>query len=88
MSKVRRRGENRMAKPGEWTKISEQSPPEPINKFGGDDYLVTVVNNQVVAANYIRTTVRGKSILRWEWSGRICPWDIIAWMPFPSPYIE
>lgn len=73
---------------GEWTKISEQLPPEPVNKFGGDMYLATVVNNQVVAVSYVKTTVRGKEILRWEWQGRISPWDIIAYMPYPEAYKE
>lgn len=33
-----------------------------------------------------QTTVRGKEVLRWEWMGKICPWKVIAYMPFPPPY--
>ena len=71
----------------EWIKTSEQLPPEP-SKYCTDRYLATVINNQVVTVNYVKTTVRGKEVLRWEWQGRVCPWDIIAWRPFPEPYKE
>lgn len=71
-----------------WIKTMDKLPPEPINKYGGDDYLATVINNQVVAVKYVKTTVRNKEVIRWGWNGKICPWDIIAWMPFPEPYIE
>lgn len=73
---------------GEWTKTSDQLPPIPIKEYGGDKYLVTVVNDQVVSVTYVRTIIRGKEVLRWEWMGKICPWKIIAWMPFPEPYKE
>lgn len=73
---------------GKWIKTTEQLPPPPVNEFGGDNYIATVVNNQVVAVSYVKTTVRGKKVLRWEWNGKICPWDVIAYMPFPEPYTE
>ena len=73
---------------GEWTKTSEQLPPEPKDSYG-DEYLATVVNNQVVSLRYVKTTVRGKEIIRWECNnGRISPWSVIAYMPFPKAYQE
>jgi hypothetical protein len=71
-----------------WIKYSEQAPPQPVNKFGGDSYLATVINSQVVAVRYVNRTIRGKEIVRWEWDGRICPWEVIAYMPYPEPYKE
>lgn len=71
---------------GEWTKLSDKLPPEP--SVGGDNYLVTVNNNQVVVLKYVKTTVRGKEILRWEYHGRISPWNVIAYMPFPNAFTE
>ena len=72
---------------GEWTKTADQLPPEPSSKYG-EHYLCTVINNQVVAMKYLRTTVRGKIVFRWELNGRISPWEVIAYMPFPEPYKE
>ena len=70
---------------GEWTKISEQLPPEPMNSLGRT-YIVTVDDNQVVIARYVKTNARGKDVIRWEYNGRISSWNILAWMPLPEPY--
>ena len=70
-----------------WIKVSEQLPPEP-EWVRPQHYLATVVNNQVVAVDYVKVNVRKQEIVRWEWNGRICPWEIIAWMPYPEPYKE
>lgn len=71
----------------EWTKTSDQLPPEPKRAYS-QHYLATVVNNQVVAVDYEKTQVRGKEVIRWLWNNRICPWDVIAWMPYPEAYKE
>ena len=70
-----------------WTKVSEQLPPEPTNSYG-DEYLCTVVNDQVVCLRYAKPTLRGKEVIRWEWRGGPSPWQPIAWMPMPEPYKE
>ena len=67
-----------------WIDLSKQEPPYP-SRYG-DHYLATVINNQVVAVKYVLVTVRNKQILRWEWNNVICPWTIIAYMPFPKSY--
>lgn len=72
---------------GKWIKTSEQLPPEP-QYLHSNHYLATVDNNQVVSVDYVKTNVRNKEVIRWEWIGRICPWEIIAWMPFPEPFKE
>jgi len=72
---------------GKWIKTSEQLPPKP-KCLENTKYLATVINDQVVAVNYVTTMVRKQEVTRWEYNGRICPWDIIAWMPFPEPHKE
>lgn len=71
---------------GEWIK-GEILPPEP-ELYKSGKYLATVVNNQVVAVDYIKTTIRGKEIMRWEYCGRISPWEVVAYMPYPEAYKE
>jgi len=65
---------------GKWIKTSEKLPSAPA-RLQTHKYLTTVVNNQVVSMNYVTIKVRGKEITRWEYNGRISPWEIIAWMP-------
>lgn len=72
---------------GKWIKPNEQLPPEPKDSYG-DGYLATVANEQVVAVRYVKTTIRGKKVIRWEYNNRICPWMIIAYMSYPKPYTE
>jgi hypothetical protein len=77
---------------GEWTKIADQLPPEPANTYSQDYatdyYICTVDNKQVVVLEYVKTLIRGKKVIRWEWHDRISPWEPIAYMPFPEPYKE
>ena len=72
---------------GKWIKASEQLPPTPVYQHPRK-YLATVVNDQVVAVTYVTTMIRNKETTRWEYQGRISPWEIIAWMPYPEPYRE
>jgi hypothetical protein len=72
---------------GKWIKASEQLPPIP-NYLHPQKYLATVVNNQVVSVNYVTTKIRNKEVTRWEHYGKICPWEVIAWMVYPEPYKE
>jgi hypothetical protein len=71
----------------EWVKLSQKMPPEP-QALSGDGYLVTTDRGEVIPVLYVKASVRGKEILRWEWTGRICPWQVIAYMPFPPPFQE
>lgn len=77
-----------MKKFGVWTKVKDRLPTEPLNLYDSESYLCTVVNNQVVAMKYIKTELRNKEVVRWEWCGRVSPWEVIAWMPFPDAYKE
>ena len=72
---------------GKWINTTEKLPPKP-EKYNSKSYLATVINNQVICVNYVKTKIRNKEVIRWEWQNKPCPWDIIAWMPFPEPYNE
>jgi hypothetical protein len=69
-----------------WTAIADRLPPEPEKMYGSKWYLATVADNQVIAVKYVKTSIRNKEVFRWEWQRRICPWKVIAWMPFPECY--
>lgn len=71
---------------GEWTKTADQMPPEPKNVFVRDYYLAITENNLVIAVEYRKETISNKEIIRWKWMERICPWKIVAYMPFPQAY--
>lgn len=72
----------RLAKLGQqiqWVSVVERLPET--NK----NYIAATDNNHVIYAKYVKTIVRKKDVLRWEWYNRICPWNITHWMPLPTP---
>ncbi len=70
-----------------WVKTSEQLPPRPEYHRSGH-YLATVDNGQVVAVDWVLVRRKsGAEFQRWEWHGKICPWEVIAWMPLPKPCV-
>lgn len=73
---------------GKWVKMSEQSPVKPTGIIKSDKYLVTTDGNKVLSMEYVVKEIRGKEVIRWEWLGKISPWNIIAWMPYPEPFKE
>ena len=34
---------------------------------------------------YVEKEIRGKLVRRFEWQGRISPWNVLYWMKFPDP---
>lgn len=70
---------------GEWT-VGTKLPPIP-KGLCGDKYLVTTSDKRVIPVKYMKINILGRESLRWVRSGKLlCPWDIIAYMPFPKPY--
>lgn len=71
-----------------WNLCSNKMPPEPAKRGDRIKYLVTVNANKptTLFMEYVKTTVRGKIVCRWEWNGRISPWEVIAWTEMPSPF--
>ena len=73
-----------MSEFGKWTKIKDELPPELEKIYIGENYLCTVTGCQVIALKYVKTNVRNKEVIRWEWYGSKSQWEVISWMPFPE----
>lgn len=69
--------------------ITDRMPTEEeCGAFGRGWFLATVNANKLttIPMQCEYTTVRGKEVVRWLAYGRISPWEVIAWMPLPTPY--
>lgn len=70
----------------EWISVEDALPPDSADglsficmtdipgRFGG----VTPLEWQVAC-------IRGKTVRRWRWMDRICPWRVSHWMLLPKP---
>lgn len=67
----------------EWIKLGDELPR--------GDYLVCTKSRQVMQMKYTwnphAKTQRGR-MSRWEWNGRISPWEITHYMNLPTPPAE
>ena len=71
-----------------WTKVEDGLPELPDGTYASVHCLVTIISSgkpATLAMDYVRTTVRGKKVERWEWMNRISPWEVLGWMYFPKP---
>ncbi len=69
--------------------ITDRVPSkEECGRYGREWFLATLNANATTTLpmQYEYTTVRGKEVSRWLAYGRVSPWDVLAWMPLPSPY--
>lgn len=76
-------------KQDEWIPCSERLPedPDPSFTYGSKTYQVTTASGNVVALKWQKTEVRGKTVMRWEWSGGgIYHGDVLAWKPLSEPW--
>lgn len=71
---------------GKWIPVSEALPPKPEGE--SENYLVTIQGLEVKVLSYVKTDWKGEENCHWEWMNKNCPWEIIAWMPLPEPYLE
>lgn len=66
----------------EWISVESGLPED-------GDYITftnaTGKNNGVIPQKLVTTTVRGKTVRRWEWNYRISPWTVTHYMPLPEP---
>lgn len=74
----------------EWNLCSEKLPTfeDQQNSYQSREMLITIPQGNkliTIAADWVRTTVRGKRVERWEWKHRICPWKPVHWMELPNP---
>lgn len=73
-----------------WNLCSEKLPTfeDQQTKFQFRNMLITIPQEnglKTLPAAWVRTVVRGKQVERWEWNGRICPWEPVHWMELPNP---
>lgn len=76
-------------RPQEWIPCNERLPedPNPSFTYGSKTYQVTTGSGKVVALTWQKTKVRGKTVMRWEWSdGVIYHGDVLAWKPLSEPW--
>ena len=66
----------------QWIPCSERLPK---TKSWRTYFIVTTKTGFTTAAEWENTTIRGKEVSRWIWYDKICPFDVIAWMPLPPP---
>lgn len=75
---------------GGW--IADRVPTkEECGRYGSKEFQVTIPQyngNKTVAMDYCYETVKGKEVGRWRWSGKLSPWDVLAWKPMDAPYTE
>jgi hypothetical protein len=71
----------------EWISVEERLPEFP----EGKNFVTCIVNvegGHVMCFNWARHT-HAKTAYgqrpRWEWWGRIAPWQVTHWMPLPEP---
>lgn len=73
----------------DWIPCSERLPEDPNPRFiyASKTYQVTTASGEVVALKWQKTEVRGKTVMRWEWSsGAIYHGDALAWKPLSEPW--
>lgn len=68
-----------------WIPVTERLPK---TEKWLTSFITTTANGDVIPMQWENTTVRGKSVSRWVWQGKISPWEVIAWMSLPQPFKE
>jgi hypothetical protein len=71
-----------------WTLCSERLPNARKDDYSTKEYIVTIPQGdklKSVAMYFVVKRVRSKWISRWEWHGRISPWEPIHWAYLPEP---
>lgn len=70
-----------------WVSVDDRLPEIP---EGGYGVMCNVMvdncsSTKVMSLSYEKNTVRGKTVCRWKWFGRISPWNVTHWKPLPEP---
>ncbi len=66
-----------------WISVDERPIAEPGNYITMTN--ASGKNNGVIAQKFVKTTIRGKPVERWEWCGRVSPWTVTHYMHLPEP---
>ena len=71
-----------------WISVKDRLPKTDKEYYSRKTYIVSTVHGYVLAMEYVNKPIRGKMVERWEWNGRISPWEVTYWMPMPEPLKE
>lgn len=69
-------------KENRWIPVTERLPDEP-PLYHSQTYNVITAGGAVLSMDWLHTTVRDKGVCRWEWKGRISPFEVTHWRPLP-----
>lgn len=73
-----------------WTSVDEALPEINIELHESFRNVKVIACWGPLATNtaemrYVEVIIRKKAIRRFEWQGRISPWNVLYWMKFPDP---
>ena len=70
-----------------WVPVSERLPEIPEGRYGVTCNVMVdnCSSTKVMSLLYEKDTVRGKTVCRWKWYGKISPWNVTHWKPLTEP---
>jgi hypothetical protein len=70
-----------------WISVGERLPEIPEGRYGVmcNVMVDNCSSTKVMSLLYEKDTVRGKTVCRWKWYGKISPWNVTHWKPLPEP---
>lgn len=70
--------------------ITDREPTkEECGNYGNKEFQVTIPQpdgEKTIAMDFVYEIIKGKEVGRWKWSGRLSPWEVLAWKPLDAPY--
>ena len=69
-----------------WVSVGERLPEIPEGRYGVmcNVMVDNCSSTKVMSLLYEKDTVRGKTVCRWKWYGKISPWNVTHWKPLPE----
>ena len=70
-----------------WVSVDDRLPEIPEGRYGVmcNVMVDNCSSTKVMSLLYEKDTVRGKTVCRWKWYGKISPWNVTHWKPLSEP---
>ena len=70
-----------------WISVDDRLPEIPEGRYGVTCNVMVdnCSSTKVMSLLYEKDTVRGKTVCRWKWYGKISQWNVTHWKPLPEP---
>lgn len=70
-----------------WVSVENRLPEIPDGRYGVTCNVMVdnCSSTKVMSLLYEKDKVRGKTVCRWKWYGKISPWNVTHWKPLPEP---